>query len=765
MSDTNPAKAKIEATKTPESLKSMDKANRMQQAQFIRDRGESFTSRTASNVQLALPKTRVPGQSLIDKGIPHNVADPKELEQIWGWCRHWYSTHDLIPLLVDIYSHFPLIGLELTNKDNKIQEFYEDMFFNELNYEEFMPDALGREYFTVGEVTTLAHFNESLGIWSSEEVLDPNQLLITKSMFVGRERVQLLVKDMVEMLRDGPKDISSKETPSQERERRSQYEDIQKFYPEFIEAAAKEDGIDLSDALVSRLVNRAFHNDLRGTPHMMRSFRTLMMEESIHAAQDAVADRMYSPLILAKLGLPSLGDGDPWIPGQDDLDAVRDDLQAALSADFKLMVGNVGLDITSVFGREILPRFNDDYDRIDAKLLQAWGIGQALIAGGNSQGGNYASSALNREFASQLMSAFQKKVTKHILKRAEVIAEAQEHYDYELKGGIRRPIYRDIVRTHEDGTEEIVRVPKLLLPEPKWTTMNLRDEAQERQFLQALKGIGVPVSDRALSTNTDLILDEQLELQADETVKKQMAQVQAMDKVKRLCDEQGVAYSGELVNFLNQTLALRGQLAQTEMMEIQEKQLDQQYKQSTPAGAMGLLPGTQAQPGVPSPDNPTGALPPEAAGPQAGPPDAGGAPPQGQAAGTPAQPSGGGQEQARNRQRPSTSDDQRAAMPKAASKLSKGPSSYGKSQEVGKDRVAQAVRRREAVAKAKYDGQVKVGTLINDPDFYVALNLQAHEANIRKEFADMRSGTRKESSLVDDAITQYQETFGIDPVW
>lgn len=746
MSDeTNPANAKLEKTAKAD----VAKANAKSTSEFKRERANSaFLSKSASNIQIALPKTREPGQSFIDKNIPHQVNDPEQLERLWDMCRLYYSTHDLVPLLVDIYSQFPLSGLELTSKDPEIKEFYEDMFFNELEYEEFLPEAIGREYFVVGEVTTLAHFSESLGIWTSEEVLDPRQLLVTKSMFVQRERIQLLVKEQVEALRDGPRNASIRETPSQEKERRYQYQQLVEHYPEFIAAAAQDDGVDLSDVLTSRIVNRAFKNDLRGTPHMLRSMRTLSMEEEIHAAQDAVASRMYSPLILAKLGLPSLGPEGPWLPGQEELDAVRDDLQAAMAADFKLMVGNVGLEISSVFGREILPRFNEDYERIDAKILQAWGIGQALIAGGTSNGGAYASSALNREFASNLMSNFQKKVTRHILRRAEVVAEAWGHYDYELKGGIRRPIYRNIIKTHEDGTEEKVRVPKLLLPEVKWRTLNLRDEKQEREFLGMLKEAGVPISDKALSVNIDIEFDEELEKQADETVKKQMAQAQAMEKVKILCDEQSLAYPAELAQFLMQTIQIRQGLAGTSIQEGQAKMQEMQLKQMMPAGQMGLLPGTQPQPGVPSPGNPTGAQPPGV--PQAAPPGA--EPP-----GTDGPPAGGGGQpaSARQRQRPADSDEQRGSMP-IASRFGKAPSTLGRLERVSERDVKATLKQRDLSR-----GVPKVSALVEDPDFYIALNLQDKEGQIRSEYK--KQG--RKSSLIRDAITQYEETYGVEPTW
>lgn len=742
---------------------SVGESNNVMASSLNREKVASMR-RTGANLQMAIPKQRVPMGSLMDKGIPFDTTDPKEAAEARKLSRLYYRTHDLVPLLIDIYAKFPVIGLEFESKDSLIEKFYSEMFLNDLNYDEFLPDCLGREYFTVGEATALAHFNESLGVWSSEEIIDPEMIRVSKSIFVDEERVQLLVKDMVERLRQGPQGMpESEESPSERMERVWQYKKLLENYPEFIRAADQDDGLDISDALVSRLVHRASPWDLRGTPHLMRSFRTLMMEESLNAAQDAVADRLYAPMILATLGMDNLGDGEPWIPSQADLDQVRDDMQAALAADFKLMVHNMGLKIESVFGRESVPRFDADYDRITAKLLQAWGIGEALIAGGS--GGAYASSALNREVCEQLMLQFQNKVKRHIVKRMEVIAEAQEHYDYEQKGGYRRPLYREIVQYNEEtGEEEIVRVPKLLIPEVHFATLNLRDEATERAFIQQLKAAGVPVSDKMLAVNIPIDFKRELERSAEETVQKGLATSQAMDKLQKLCDAQGLPYPPELAEQLSATLTLRQGLAQTEMVEGQTEMMEMQMKQSMPAGQMGVLPGApgyQQQPQVvPGPGE-------EGAEEEGQPGIPYGTPPELAAPATTGTPIPDPAEIPRNRQRPEESDEMRAGAPRAANKKSRletGPSSYGRSRYANRERIKKAVRRLEAIQKHKAGKRVE--DLVNDPDFYDALHAQQYEDQIRADFPEILNGGAPQSKrILEDLLEQYAEIYSYYPEW
>jgi hypothetical protein len=196
----------------------------------------------------------------------------------------------------------------------------------------------------------------------------------------------------------------------------------------------------------------------------------------------------------------------------------------ALAADFRLLVHHFGLDIENVFGREAMPRLGEDYDRIERKLLQAWGIGEALVSGGT--GAPYASSALNQEFVTQLMSSWQKWVKKHYRERALIVAEAQEHFDYESAGKVRVPIMEEVLEVDENGKEYIRKRPKLLIPDLKFATINLRDENVERQFLQTLKMSGVPISDQSLMVNIPIEFKEELEQVSKEKMAKAIAEAQ-----------------------------------------------------------------------------------------------------------------------------------------------------------------------------------------------------------------------------------------------
>jgi hypothetical protein len=374
--------------------------------------------------------------------------------------------------------------MELEHKDSALVTFYEDLFFDQLDYGEFLV-SLGREFWVVGEAYPLGSFDEDLGVWEREELINPEDIVVEN--FPMLDSMQLKIKPP-----DYLKRIAQTKNPAREwRILESQYEDL-------IPYLQRNENIPISPVLIKQVANKLTDWDNHGTPILLRGLRTLLHEEKLLASQDAIAERLYSPLILARLGIMDMGDGlPPFIPGPEELDAVRDDLDIALASDFRVMVHHFGLEISNVFGREQMPRLGDDFDRIEKRLMQLFGVNPSLLSAG-SGGQPYASSALQAEFLNQILRTFQNVLKRHYRDRALVVAEKQEHYEYEKKGDKRIPVFETVVEYDEEGNKSFKELPKLTVPELTFQTLDLRDEATERQFLQELRGIGVPIPDDKL---------------------------------------------------------------------------------------------------------------------------------------------------------------------------------------------------------------------------------------------------------------------------
>jgi len=487
----------------------------------------------SGDVYAAIPRFYDPLEYWDLSGLPWNVADEGHRHKLHKWLRLYYATHYLVPILIDIFTRFPLVGMSMKCKDKHLQGFYEDLFFDQLDYAEFLV-GLGREYWTVGEAFPLGSFDEDLGVWESEELINPEDIVIENFPLLGSKQLKIVPPQYL-------KKLAQSQSPAKE------YKQLQQSFPELIPYLLRNEHIPISSVLLKQVANKHTTWDDHGTPILLRGLRTLIHEEKLLASQDAIAERLYSPLILARLGVLDLGDGQgPWVPSPDELDAFRDDMDLALSSDFRLLVHHFGLEIENVFGREQMPRLGDDFDRIERRIMQIFGVNPSLLsAGSNSQ--PYASSALQAEFLNQILRTFQDWLKRHFKSRALVVAEAQEHYDYDNKGGTRIPIFEEVViHDEETGEKRIEERHKLLIPELEFETLDLRDEATERQFLQTMRAMGVPIPDNKLMVGVQDDISEYVDEYNDELVEKTIKQQEAKMKTYKALKTAGLPIPPDL---------------------------------------------------------------------------------------------------------------------------------------------------------------------------------------------------------------------------
>ena len=466
-----------------------------------------------SDVMAALPRFYDPMEYWDLSGLPWNMADEGHRHKLHKWMRLYYSTHYLVKQLVEIYSRFPLAGLRIECQDRKVTQFYEEEFLDKLNYEEFLY-KIGREVFTVGEAFPLGSFNESLGVWEREELLNPENIVIERFPLMGTQQLKVHLPESLRRL-------AQTKSPSDE------YKQLQINYEHLIPYALRGEPFPVSDVMLKHIATTHTDWDDHGTPIMLGILRTLLHEEKLLASQDAIAERLYSPLILAKLGTSDMIAGqEGWLPTPDQLDSFRDDMDIALASDFRLLVYHHALDVQNVFGREQVPDLGNDFDRIERRIMQGFGINPSLLSSG-SNAQPYASSALQAEFMNQQMKTYQNYLKRFFTERAQVVAEAQGHYDYEKRGQTRVPIMEEVIEYDDDGDPYIVEKHKLLDIDLQFENFNMRDEATERQFLQTLRAMGAPISDNRLMVNVGFDFKDTLDELSEEMIQKTVAQQQA----------------------------------------------------------------------------------------------------------------------------------------------------------------------------------------------------------------------------------------------
>lgn len=473
--------------------------------------------------------------------LPYDFTDPNELNKVREFTRLLYQTDSMIGSCVDIYSKLPLLGMELTCKDEKLTEFYTDLFgFGEdanddsLNYEDFCLD-IGREYWSVGEAWPFATFNETLGVWEDEELLNPDDIRVERSPFLKEPRFFIRLPETLRKV-------------LQTRQPQWEYSKLVASYPELVAYTNENQFMPVSNVLLRQIRFKGDTFNTRGIPLLTRAMRPVMQQEMLNAAMDAIADRLYTPIILVKLGASAsdLGTDQPWIPTDDDLADFEEALDGALAADFRAIIYHFAIDMEPVMGREQMPDLTPDFERIEDRILQTFGLSKTLLTGAQA-GQTYAADALNRDLISQLLTSYQKRIKQHYRQRALVVAEAQEHFDYDERNGKRYVKMEEILEVDEEtGEPRIVEQPKLLIPDLHMKSLNLRDEDQERQFLELLRQSGVPISMRTRVRNLPVVLDDEVDQSQEEAVQLAVAEQETRKRTYQALRDQGLPIPDDL---------------------------------------------------------------------------------------------------------------------------------------------------------------------------------------------------------------------------
>jgi hypothetical protein len=461
-----------------------------------------------SGISFATARPRDPMFYWRQSNLPFEYTRDEEIIRLRQYARLVYLTDPVMASCIDVYAYWPLTGMHVEHKDKLIQDFYEELFFDEnsgLNYQEFLPEML-HEYWLTGEAFPLGHFNELLGIWEYDELINADDVKVVNSPFMRQPRFEVKV----------PEDIRK---IVQEREPKWEFAKLVQAYPEFLRLAQTEEYMPVSGDLMSQIAFKADKFHSRGLPIMMRAFRSLYQQEMLNAAMDSIASRLYTPLVLVRLGASAqdTGTDTAWVPTAQQLEEFQESLDIALAADFRVLTSHFATQVDLVFGREAMPDFGPDFDRLMDQKLLAFGLSRTMLMGAG-QGETYAADALNRDVVTQMLTRAQRHAKRHFAQRVALVAKAQEHYEVEKQGGRSKIVYQEVLVVDPDGKRRIERKPKLMTPKLTLDVLNLHDEQAERAFIEALVAQGVPISARTRLRGTEIDLDDELAKVKEEQV-------------------------------------------------------------------------------------------------------------------------------------------------------------------------------------------------------------------------------------------------------
>lgn len=491
---------------------------------------------SGGSVRSVWPKRYDPLASPTNRNIPfysdEDAYDDDEVIKVArAWCRFYYATHHLVPTCIDIFASFPTIGYEHSCKDEGITRFYDDLFIDDLNYPEKIKQ-IGLEYWKVGEVFPMCEWNDSLGIITNEEIMNPDDIIVEQNLMLKSTKYKFRIPEYMKEL------VERNGTLTEDRYE-DDYSAMLEVDPEFVDMIRNNEFLEINSDNIDHLKHGGNPWSPRGYPILMRAFRQLLLEERLNRAQLAISERLYTPLIMLLLGKENLGEnGEPWIPQQQDINRTQVIFENMMESEYRTLVHHFGLQVQVPFSGERLPNLDLDYQRVSESLLGVFGISRDLLYGGKGQ--NYASTALSAEFLMQKLKTYQNMMKTFIQKRYERVARAQGFYDYEMKGGRKIDLTEQVKILQPGGGYRIETRKKLLIPDVRFLTMDFRQEDVQRTFLQTLKTNGVFISDSRMAQGIELDEEAEMEKTIQEQVQKAIAGAQIRKAVREEAARNGL---------------------------------------------------------------------------------------------------------------------------------------------------------------------------------------------------------------------------------
>lgn len=499
------------------------------------------------DVSLAFPKVFDPGRrGMGADGYGPNGGgidilsfddDENTRKTVLMGCRNIAKTHPVIKACIEVYSRYPIQGLSLKHDNRDVERLYRELFIEDLDFETFLTDV-GKVYWTDGSAFVYGNWSDSLGLWVGEDILDPIGIKIERLPFMSEDLVYMVPSNELKSL-VGSSDQSAIM--------------FRKKFPDMARAILSGSDIPLSSDRLTYIANKDRPSELWGTPVMLRCWNTLRLEDRMNAAMQATADRLYAPLVMFTIG-GLMPDGNQFIPSASMLDEFRNNLDAALAADFRAIVTHSGVSAQEVIKGDRMSNFKQDSDMYDERIFMAWGLSSSIL---KPQSGPYATSAMEFQLASQMLSTYQRVLVSVYNKQAAFVAEAHEHYEYEKKGDSLKVVYEkkevwDEEADDGNGAYVVKDVPKLSYPRMEFDVINFRDEQKERNFLMELRKAGLPIADEDIAIGVDIDLESSSEKYNEERIKRAVDEARIQNSIFTSTVEQGIPVPPDTKRYMEQ---------------------------------------------------------------------------------------------------------------------------------------------------------------------------------------------------------------------
>lgn len=298
-----------------------------------------------------------------------NFYLPQDRRVLNQWLRYYDRFHPMVGTALDLKSEVPTSQYTLMGIDDPaIETVYEDvsercdLFTRTLE--------IIREYFLIGESIPFQRWNENEGIFDQVVVMNPDYIHIAGHPLAYDEEMG----DEFVMYAMEPDPLLRAIVDSND----EQDEQIKQFIDPVIRRAVENNQVvPIESFYMAHIARRADPYDPRGTSIVLRALKDLLYEDKLRGAQYAIADRMATPMLLAKLGDTAAN----YVPSPDEIRAFRELILESISMPTPVIIGHqaYNLDYLGPTGR-LLPLI-PEFQFIEDRILTALMIGKAMTHG------------------------------------------------------------------------------------------------------------------------------------------------------------------------------------------------------------------------------------------------------------------------------------------------------------------------------------------------------------------------------------------------
>lgn len=424
---------------------------------------------------------------------PQNWQIPSKRREVMQWCRYYYENEPKVAAAIDFYSHFAINGFETQCEHHSIKRFFDNLNAK-LNIDSWTK-MMSKEYYLIGDVFPFLEIecDKCKGSSISKEgkicrhpggsfrrlvVLNPDWIDVQTNIMVDDPVITMIPDDELKKIvwRKQPKAI------------------YDRLPPNIRQLILANRPIPLSNECVSHLRHNPYPYGTYGVSLLRRLFKTLAYKDKLMSAQWIIAERMILPVRVVKLG-------DSERPaGPADIADVQAQLANVVNDPNLTLVTHHAFNYDWIGTSGKVLQLSNEYELIDKEILQGLMINDALLSG---MMGAYQSAAIG----------------------AEAMIQRMESWRLELARWIEDKIYKPIAQMKgfiDEAASKEIGEPVWIYPKIQWNELNIRDDSQQKQLLNALFDKGL-ISGQSLLEKYNMDYDHEIERLRYESASQKLA--------------------------------------------------------------------------------------------------------------------------------------------------------------------------------------------------------------------------------------------------